>query len=229
MGNVRRAWLWCLACGIAVLIVSQVMGHVFPTEGAGYSPGYGPPVLAFEFATTADDLAKVFGTEDDPARDARVTAMDHGNWWDYAFMLAYGLYLWTFFRAVRLTSGRRAWLLFGWFGILAAVCDGIENAILLGLTADLATAPHLDWLPYPVWTKFFLLMLTSLAAGYYLVTHRHWFWTTLGLLTICGSLTVLLARWSPADLAHLITPGITIAWVSQLAYAIYRSLQAERS
>lgn len=229
MSTDRKAWHWCVVSGIAVLVVSQVMGRVFPNEGAGYAQGYGPPVLAFEFATTSDDLIKVFGTEDDPARNVRIGAMDDGNRWDYAFMVAYGAFLWTFFRAIREASGRRMWLLFGWLGIIASVFDGIENAILLGLTADLAAASHLDWLSYPVWTKFLLLMLNSLAAGSYLVTRRHWLWTTFGLLTICGGPTVLPARWSPADHAHLITPGIAVAWVSQLVYGVSRRIWTKDS
>ncbi len=225
MTSIRKSWMVCVGCGLLVTVIAQVMGPMFPTEGAGYSPGYGAPVFAFEMATSAEDLAKVFGTRDDPARERRILDMDRGNRWDFAFMFVYGAYLWTFFRAVRWESGRRAWWLFAWLGVLAALSDAVENVLLLDLTADLEAARHVEWVAYPVWTKFLLLMATSVAAGWYLVSRRSWVWSSLGLLTLCGGFVVLVARWSPSEYGRLLVNGLTISWVIQLVYAIVRTIR----
>jgi len=221
--SLRSRWLICVAAGLVVLGVVAVMGPMFPTEGAGYEPGFGVPVIAFEMARSPEDLVKVFGSVDDPERAGRIAAMDQGNRWDYAFMVVYGVFIWSFFDAVRRETGQEFWLIFAVLGVLASVTDAIENVILLDLTSDLEAARNVQWLAYPVWTKFLSLMIAGLGAGASLIARRHWFWSFLGVIMICGALTVSAGFVSPETYAWMMGNGMTIVWLSQLAFAAVRS------
>ena len=212
-------WGLVVACGAAVAALSVVMFPLFPSEGAGYPKGLGSPVFAFEMARSAADLTLIFGDPSDPARAARIAAMDRGNLADYAFLVAYGAFIFTFFTAVRRATGRAGWAAFAALGIVAAASDAVENLILLGLTSDLAGAPLIGWLPLPVWAKFFSLMAAGLGLSVFLVTRKDNLWALLGMLALVGSLVVPLAFVSPLDYATYVGRGITVVWLTQLAYA----------
>ncbi|MEN8722342.1 MAG: hypothetical protein ABF335_05585 [Alphaproteobacteria bacterium] len=220
----QTAWRACVIGALAVIVIGLITMGQFPTDGAGYDPGLGAPIYAFEMARTQADLIAVFGAIDDPARAGRIAAMDAGNLWDYPFMLAYGLFIALFFVAGAKQSGRKVWLLFGALGVIAAVSDGIENKILLGLTADLENAPYLDLLAYPVWIKFWCLMGAGIGAGLFMMAENDsWLWKLLGAIVALAALGVLAGFWSPTHYAVLMGNGLTICWVLQLVYAARRS------
>ena len=52
-----RWWLATLLFGVAVLVAGSTLG--FPQTSHSADPGYGAPVLAFEFARGQDDLVAV--------------------------------------------------------------------------------------------------------------------------------------------------------------------------
>lgn len=217
----QSMWRLCVAAGLAVIVIGLITMAQFPTDGAGYDPGLGSPIYAFEMARSPADLIAVFGTIDDPARAERIAAMDAGNLWDYPFMLAYGLFIALFFGAAAKQSGRRIWWVFGLLGIVAAMSDAVENQILLGLTADLEAARNLDLLAYPVWIKFLSLMIAGVGAGLFLIAHNTGpIWLVLGTLATLGALCVAAGYWSPTDYAVLMGNGLTICWVIKLSYAV---------
>ena len=74
-----RAWFWTLAFGLATLIFGLHLTQVFPQTGHDIAPGYGAPVLAFEFAGGQADLEAIFGFYTDPEQVARLAAMRTGN------------------------------------------------------------------------------------------------------------------------------------------------------
>ena len=215
----RSAWRICCGCGLAV---AGIMGTKFPKDGAGYPKGPGDPVPAFEMAASADDLTLVFGPFDDRRHAGRIAQMDEGNHWDYAFMLVYAAYLWTFYTAVRRETGRRARLLLGGLAIAAALSDVIENGILLRLTEDLAGAPDVESLAYPVWFKFLSLMICGLGTGFFLLTRSQLLWRLAGVAVIAGSLAVAAAFVAPESHGQLLGKGLAIVWILQLVYAIVR-------
>ena len=222
-------WFVCAVLGFCVLALSAVVTARLPASGAGYAEGYGTPVIAFEMARSTQDLVRVFGAEDDPSRPDRIARMDSGTCWDYPFLVAYGAFLGCFFLAVARERGDRRWLAWAAVGPLAALADAMENLILLGLTDDLATARHLAWLPYPVWTKFLLLMLAGIGAGIFLLGVRGAAWRALGVLAIGGSLAVAVAFASPGEFGRLLGPGIGLAWLIQLAFAMARVARRPRA
>ncbi|MFK8051403.1 MAG: hypothetical protein AB8F65_00405 [Woeseiaceae bacterium] len=215
-----RYWRATVWCALAVLIATAVIAGKFPATGGDFAPGYAVPVYAFEFAREPSDLDLVFGQPSDPERASRIKAMDQGNYWDYLFMATYGGFLGLFFWAAYRQTGRGTWQLAAAFGVAAAICDGIENVILIGITRDLANAPLLEWLWIPVTLKFALLLACAALAG--------WFFHALGLpiWRRCGHGLVLLALIgssgliAPPEFAYLLAICIAPAWLLQLIYAI---------
>ncbi len=88
-----RWWVATLLFGIAVVLFGLYLGQVFPQTGYDVAPGYGPPVLAFEFAGSQTDLEAVFGFFTDPQQGTRLAAMRAGNEQDYLYMLLYAGFL----------------------------------------------------------------------------------------------------------------------------------------
>jgi len=222
MAGVRAGWMLCLAFAVGVIVVSAIMMPMFPKTGGDYPPGIGEPVFAFEMVQSAEDLVGVCGAEDDPDRPARMTAMDQGNRWDYAFMLVYGGYVCSFFLAARRASGNSIWLLPATLGVVAPLSDAIENAILLGLTADPVAAPNVQYLGYFVWCKFICLMFCGIAAGWHVIGTGSIGWRIAGNLMIAGSLTVAAAFIATETWGGIIGQGLAVVWVVQLIYVTVR-------
>ena len=214
------AWKRCLVFALLVIAVAAIMMPIFPKEGAGYPPGLGQPVFAFEMAESAEDLTLVFGAPDDAQRSARIEAMDCGNRWDYAFLFAYGGYQWAFLVAVAAASRQQIWKWLAWFGIVAGVCDAVENAILLNMTAHLETSPYIDWLRWPVWTKFLSMMVCAAATGIFLLTRPSTGWKLAGIAALGGSFTVGAAFVSPVDWGWAIGNGLAVVWLLQLVFCL---------
>ena len=193
---------------------------MFPSSGAGYESGYGLPVFAFEFARSAEDLRLVFGSADDPHRLERIAAMVKGTVWDFGFLVLYGGFIFLFFLAVAKTSKRKTWLVFAVLGVLAAISDGAENIILLGLLDDLEAAKNLSFLHFPVLIKFSLLMVCGVGAGGYLMMANRRVWVVFGVLAIGGALVILPALVAPQNYGQYVSSGITLCWVFQLIYSV---------
>lgn len=217
--SIKQHWALAALLGAAVAAFGLYILDAFPQERLAYPEGYGAPVYAFEMARTKADLIAIFGTPDDPERATRIAQMDRGNLLDYPFMVLYGLFIAAFFRAAARQSGAKVWLVFAGLGIAAALADGIENQILLGLTADLEAAPNLALLTYPVWFKFLSLMVCGVAAGLFIVRQPGLVWTVLGALAALAPLTTIPAFIDPPSYAALIGTGATVCWVIKLIFA----------
>ena len=221
-------WYRCALAGALLLVLSALTFPRFPAEGHDIEPGYGSPVYAFEMARSPLDLQRIFGPEGDPKRDARIKAMDVGNLWDYPFMLAYGLFLWTFFAAAAVEAHDSRWRLFGLAGWLAAAADAVENQVLLALTPDLDSTALLAFLRYPVWFKFAALGIAVAGAAWFLSVRDTPWWRVAGFAAMLGCAGIALAAWSPGEFSYLLGMGIGLAWVLQFAYALARSFRPGR-
>lgn len=216
------AWRLCAVLGLGVAVLSIILLPMFPSSSAEDLSGYGGPVFAFEAAKTPADLIAVFGPADDPERAVRIAQMDKGNLWDFPFMALYSLFTAAFFAGAFLQSRKRVWIAFAAIGLLSGIMDAWENVILLGITADLAAAPHLATLAIPVWSKFFAIMFGILGAGAHLVKQPTIIWKILGGICIIGALTIPIAYADPASYGWLIKQGVAAGWIimSLYAYAI---------
>jgi len=214
-----KSWLICGIIGLVLSVFALFVLDKFPADAHNISPGYGGPVFAFEMAKDHADLIAVFGLEGDPERARRITQMDIGNLWDYPFMLIYSLFMAAFMWAVYREAGRKIWIILTGIALLSGVADAVENLILLGLTKDLAAAPNIQWLGYPVWTKFLSIMVCVIASGIYIFRQSRWLWKGLGIAAVLGALTIFAAFLAPNHHGHLIRHGTTVGWVIMLVFA----------
>ncbi len=223
-----RAWLWTLAFGLAVALFGLHLGQVFPQTGHDIAPGYGAPVLAFEFAGGQDDLIAVFGPESDPQQVPRLAAMRTGNERDHLYMLLYAGFLAggciALWRELRL----RPLLAAAMLPVVAALCDAYENYLLFDIQAAFTTgdySPAMVSLPTPVAAKFLLLGLTNVVIGAAATQIGRW-WALFGTLAIIAAIPTVMAIITPAAFAWALIPSAGGGWILLLALAAAGSWQA---
>lgn len=223
-----RAWYWTLTFGIAVLLFGAYLTQVFPQSGHDIAPGYGPPVLAFEFAGSQADLEAIFGFFTDPQQVTRLAAMRAGNEQDYLYMLLYAGFLASgclaLWRELRLRPLLAAALL----PIAAALCDAWENWLLFDIQAAFTLgdySPAMATLPYPVAAKFLLLAATNVVIGAAATQLGRW-WALFGTIAILAAIPTVMALITPAAFAWALVPSAAAGWLLLLALAAVGSWQA---
>ncbi len=217
----KRTWaLATVAAGLATLGVTA-MFQALPEVAAGRAAGCfaSPPVIAFEFARTAQQAAALFGSGD--CRAASITAMDAINRLDvWAYIPTYTLFgvLGVLF-AARGTRPRLA-LLAILAAITALVADYVETNALLAITADLdrATDAMTVRASTAAWAKFFALGAHGLlvATVCFRVTPKRWIVGGAMVLPVLG---VIAAATDPETRGGLVTLGLTLGWLTLMAFA----------
>jgi hypothetical protein len=206
------------------LTILVVMQGFFPAELAIPLPGSDiRPVLLLEFASSADHLRHIFGGTSDPLQSARVEGMTIGNRLDYLLMPAYGLLTLSFFWGIAQETGRSHWRLIGWIGVIAALSDAVENAIMFVMVDDFVAGADplgpMALLPVPVWTKFGLLAAScGLAAGAFLQLRRY----VLALLCAPAAIMFVPGLLDPFGLGPSATTMIGLGWIAMAVHAATR-------
>ena len=222
----RTLWIACAAAGLGVMVIVVLIMPLFPADSAGDIQGYGSPVYAFEFARSPADVAAVFGSSDDPERARRLAMMDQGNRWDFLFMTIYTLFGALFGWAVQKGGGAIGYSIIA-AAIVAGLADAIETVTLLSITADMRVGVDqpagLGILYLPVFTKFFAMSASIIAAGLYLARREAWSWR---IVSICGLMVgnaAIVFTLFHGQLGRYIGIMIGIGWIIMLAYALTRS------
>lgn len=222
-----RAWVWTLAFGIATLLFGFHLSQVFPQTGHDIAPGYGAPVLAFEFAGGQADLEAIFGFYTDPLQVTRLAAMRTGNERDYLYMLFYAGFLASgciaLWRELRLRPILAAAIL----PVAAALSDAYENWLLFDIQAAFTAgdySPAMASLPTPVAAKFLLLGLTNVAIGVAAMQIGRW-WALFGTVAILAAIPTVMAIITPAAFAWALIPSAAGGWILLLALAVAGSWQ----
>lgn len=223
-----RWWYTALAFGIAVTLFGIHLGQVFPQTGHDIAPGYGPPVLAFEFAGGQADLEAIFGFYTDPQQVPRLAAMRAGNEQDYLYMLLYAGFLASGCFALWRELRHRAILAAAVLPVAAALCDAYENWLLFDIQAAFTAgdySPAMASLPTPVAAKFLLLAATNVALGVAATQMGRW-WALFGTLAILAAIPTTMAIITPAAFAWALIPSAAGGWILLLALAATGSWQA---
>lgn len=222
-------WLACLVFGIVTLAIAFKLQMVFPASGAAMAPGYGAPVLAFEFAQNQNDLIAIFGSADDPAQSARLAAMQSGNEQDFLFMLFYAMFLasgsWALWRELR----RPILLLAVVMPVLAAMFDAWGNWLLFAIQTAFILgefAPEIQLLAAPVTAKFLLLTATNILIGYALSQMPGRGWQLGGVLVIVPCVATVMALIAPIAFGWTLAPAIAAGWIALLLTAAIASWRA---
>lgn len=221
MGSNTRIWaILTTVAGLATLVVTGLF-QALPEVAAGRAAGCyaAPPVIAFEFARTANQASAVFGPGD--CRAMTITAMDAINRLDMAaYIPAYTLF--AVLGAIFAARGARPRLalLALLAAITALVADYVETSMLLKITADLDGASDAMTVraSTAAWIKFFALGVHGLlvAAVCFRVTPRRWI---VGAAMVLPLLGVIAAATDPDARAGLMTLGLTLGWLTLMAFA----------
>lgn len=228
-----RAWAWTLAFGIATLLFGLYLGQVFPATGHDIAPGYGTPVLAFEFAGGQADLEAIFGFYTDPEQVTRLAAMRTGNERDYLYMLLYAGFLGCGCIALWQELRLRALLAATVLPVAAALSDAYENYLLFDIQAAFTLgdySPAMASLPYPVAAKFLLLAATNVVIGAAAAQFGRW-WALFGTIAILAAIPTAMAIITPAAFAWALIPSVAGGWLLLLALAAagcWRALARKR-
>lgn len=223
-----RAWIWTLAFGTATLLFGLHLTQVFPQTGHDIAPGYGAPVLAFEFAGSQADLEAIFGFFTDPQQVTRLAAMRTGNERDYLYMLLYAGFLVSGCIALWRELRHRALLAAAVLPVAAALCDAWENWLLFDIQAAFTLgdySPAMASLPYPVAAKFLALAATNVVIGAAATQFGRW-WALAGTLAILAAIPTAMAIVTPAAFAWALIPSAAGGWLLLLALAATGSWQA---
>jgi hypothetical protein len=215
-----------LAAGLLILVLTVLSALREPVRPCGDLPSGYAPIIAFELARTADDLAAIFGPPGDPCRAGVVEAMDAINWIDVlAFIPLYGAFMIFFFAGMRERDGRLARLGI-WVSVVAVLGDYAENACLMHLTP--ALDPASIWLALLPWATAIKWVALGVAAGiaaliYARASDRR-AWHILAAIGCFVSLLVSLAAMaSPHRFGPMLSPAIGVSWLTFLVTALLDS------
>jgi len=117
----------------AALAIVALLLAMSPAEDRMTETG-GPGIVPFELTGGQHRADEILAEWGDKGQDAARESL----WIDFGFLVAYGALLTLALRAVRDMAGTRGWSRFHaagavavWFGVAAAACDALENALLL--------------------------------------------------------------------------------------------------
>ncbi|MEM7118847.1 MAG: hypothetical protein AAF614_40895, partial [Chloroflexota bacterium] len=135
--------------GLATVVLGLIIVLILPTS-AELTNGFRTPIIAFEFAQSAEDLA--FLADDNEIQDK----FDRAHRWDMVFPIAYGLFL-ALLLMQSARSNSKLLILFVPLALLAIPFDIWENRILIEITGLLRndnSAVHLlNRLQTATWLK----------------------------------------------------------------------------
>lgn len=156
--------------GLGAVVMTLVLSAVGPRPVTPLPAGFMTPVLVFEFAETADEVATLFAPVGQPAGDAVRVAMDRVNRLDFLYIALYGGCLLAFSLVCFRLTGQRVYLLAAALTVGIMAADVLENVQLLAITRELGARPidaRLTLLRLFTWLKWGGLALWFLLMRYY--------------------------------------------------------------
>jgi len=196
-----------LFVGVLTIAYTVFLGTLFPTD-AVLSEGFNTPIIAFEFAKTAEDIAFLAGNEE-PAVTHRAK-MDAGNGYDMAYPFLYGGLLALLMLRLARNGQPLAWVGFA-FALAIIPADINENLVLLEITKSMAQggngADLLAGLHVATWAKWGAIAAVQFVAALCLLGHKIWLG---GALAAVGTVILGSTWFTGADpvFAELAGPGL---------------------
>lgn len=218
----RAAFRISFAAGLLVLVVTLFSATQAPVRPCGNLPQNYAPIIAFELARSAADLAAIFGTQE-PCRSEVVERLDAINLVDVlVYIPAYGVFMAFFFLGMRARHASLGTLGFR-IAVLAALGDFGENACLMNLTPQLdPTSTWFTLLPWTTGIKWLGLgAAAAIAAAIYVKSSRGRRRNYLWALVLCAPAFVgtVAAIAVPAMFGPLVGLSVGLSWVGYLITA----------
>jgi hypothetical protein len=213
-------WRWAALAGFGVIVIALAFGRIDGMHACGAG---GDPILAFEFVTSPAEVARLFP---EPCRAVHAAAQHKGLVLDaLGFIPVYSAFLILSLLALRHTAGSAERRLAGLgiaMTVIAALCDQFEGVQLLHLLATLpGDQGTIDLLMPAVRSKFALLALALIVAGWLLVRARGWH--ILPGVAIFG--LALLSLSGLAGNHAMVMQGSVLGWFALIAVALIKSVK----
>jgi hypothetical protein len=229
----RAAFRISLVAGLLVLAVTLMSAKQEPVRPCGNLPQNYAPIIAFELARSADDLAAIFGPRGSGSFLSVCAVevagrMDAINLVDVlVYIPTYGVFMAFFFLGMRSRNASLGTLGFR-IAVLAALGDYAENACLMSLTP--AVDPASIWfalLPWATGIKWLGLgVAAAIAASIYVKSTGARAWNVVTTLMCAAAfLSTVAAIAAPAKFGPTVGLGVGLSW---LAYLITAAAEAFR-
>jgi len=214
----NRLWKRCSIAGCLTLILGAIVIFIFPSEGAAYTPGYGTPVIAFEFATTPAQVKAAIGYGAE-GWQRRLMAMKTGTYGDFIFIFAFGTFLVSFFHAAYKQSSIAFYKFMAAIAFIAAGADVIEDILALRILSNISVSSGVEWMHYFAKAKLMALGLCGVGAAIFLLRQPRLLRKAEGVFAGFGGLITLFALTRPEQMGDALGLGVALSWVAMLAYS----------
>ncbi len=217
----RAAFRISFAAGLLVLAVTLLSATQEPVRPCGNLPQNYAPIIAFELARSAADLAAIFGTAE-PCRSTVVERMDAINLVDVlVYIPAYGVFMAFLFLGLRSRQAALGTLGFR-ISVVAALGDFAENACLMNLTP--ALDPSSIWfalLPWATAVKWLGLgVVAAIATSIYVKSTGARAWNIVAALMCAAAFVSTVAAIAvPARFGPFVGLGVGLSWLTYLITA----------
>ncbi len=215
----RSLWRRCFWAGLATIALAVLTLVFFPTIVNAFPPGYGTPVIAFEFAQSPSDIHTLFGYPESANWQYWVRQMKTGTYVDFAFILAFGTFMVSFFHAAYRQTAMPIYKFLAAVALIAALSDIAEDILALKILANIEASNGVEWMHYFAKAKFLGLGLVGLGAGLFLLRQPRILRKIEGVFAAVGGAVVLFALTRADQMGDYLGLGITVAWLAMLAYA----------
>lgn len=207
--------------GLGAVVMTLLLSAVGPRPAAPLPAGFITPVLAFEFATTEDEVAALFAPVGQPAGDVVRATMDRVNRLDFLYIALYGGCLLAFSLVCYRLTGQRVYLLAAGLAVGIMAADVLENVQLLAITRELGARPiddRLARLRLFTWLKWGGLALWfSIMRFYFLRTGR--FGRFVGWVSVFPLLLGIASFTLPGLMSELFALSIGLLFLLLTLYA----------
>lgn len=220
----RRIWQRCFWAGVATLILGAVVMSLFPIKGGNYPAGYGTPVIAFEFAQTANEVHAAIGYSAQNWQE-RLAAMKTGTYGDFVFIFSFTIFMVSFFHAAKRQTGLALYKFLAAIALIAGLSDVTEDIFALRILSDVEVSAGAQWMHYFVKAKFIAFGLVGLGAGVFLLRQPRTLRKIEGVFAFGGGALILFALTRPEQMGDALGLGVILSWIAMLAYAATQSFK----
>lgn len=164
----ERPFLVSGILGLGVVVMTLLLTLIGPRPVTPLPDGFITPVLAFEFAETANEVNRIFAPIGSPAGEVTRQRMVLVNRLDFIYMFLYAGLMFTFALTAARLSGRRLYYFAAVVTIVVLAADILENNQLLSITgrletgdfnAQLARLHVFTWLKWGGLALYFVLLV----------------------------------------------------------------------
>ena len=182
MLTLRLSALATLAISIALVLI---------TPNLPYLPsGYQTPMIAFEFATSIEEIRKMFSASQPDILDG----MDLANKIDFAFLITYPFLLYQFGKTFPTRVSSVLWIPC----VIMAIADALENRVLFGITRGIRVGISDN-------------DLQSWLDQLHIMTHIKWASIGISFILLSGSIHKSLMNYRMAYIWSWLVPILSIA------------------